>query len=531
MSKTQIPKKGTVESNKSTTTFAPDVGELLQIQESYRTIIENSLSGMYIIQSGQFKFANSRMAEILGFDCRDDLIGRNFWEVVHPDDSAMVKERELQRETTQVDPSHYVYRGMKTDGTLIWVEMSGSPATYMGKPAVIGNIIDITSRKNAEEAWQESEQKYRTLLDDIEEGYFENDLKGVLTYVNGSYCRIFGYHEEELIGQNFRRLLSDDASAEEISDDYNQIYKTGQPLKSKTYSLSIKEGIAKHIEITSSLNLNSNDKPIGFRGIIHDVTDKILATEALHESEEKYRTILENIEDGYIEVDVAGNTTFCNEKTCQIFGYPREELMGMNNRQYMEKEAAKAVYKEFNQVYRSGKPGRPVAYEVIRKDSSRRFVEINISLRKDKRGEIEGFNGIVRDITDRVEADNERERYRSNLEAIFRSVKDAIVTVDLDTKVIEANESAQKICGLAKAQVIGQKFSDCFDSCSGACHRVLLETLEKKETVEENRIECQHLNKPEQIVSANSTPLLDSQGQLIGAVLVLRDTTRLNDLE
>ena len=124
--------------------------------------------------------------------------------------------------------------------------------------------------------------------------------------------------------------------------------------------------------------------------------------EALRESEEKYRTILENIEDGYIEVDIAGNTTFCNEKTCQIFGYSHEELMGMNNRQYMDKEAAKDVYSVFNQVYRTGIPEKGVAYEVIRKDRSKRVVEINVSLRKNRTGQVEGFNGIVRDITDRV---------------------------------------------------------------------------------------------------------------------------------
>ena len=383
-----------------------ELERLLQTQETFQTIIENSLTGMYIVQSGQFHFVNSRMAEILGFDQPNDLIGKNFWEVVHPDDREMVGDRERLRETTQVDPNQYIFRGMKTDGTLVWLEISGTPASYRGEPANIGNIIDTTHRKNAEAGWQDSEQKYLSLLHDIEEGYFENDLKGDLTYVNDSYCQIFGYERPELIGASFRRLVSDDISADQIFDDYQEMYSTGNPLKGKVYSISTMDGLVKHIEVKSSLNLSSNGEPIGFRGIIHDVTDKILATEALRESEEKYRAILENIEDGYIEVDIAGNITFCNEKTCLIFGYPREELMGMNNRQYMAEETANKVYKAFNKVYHTGVPEKGVAYEIIRKDRSRCIVEINVSLRKNKTDDVEGFNGIVRDITDRAGTDN-----------------------------------------------------------------------------------------------------------------------------
>jgi PAS domain S-box-containing protein len=372
--------------------------------ESFEAIIENSLTGVYIIQSGQFQFVNSRMAEILGFDQPQDLIGKDFLEIIHPDDSEMVRDREFQRETTPVTPSHYCYRGMKTDGTLVWLEMSGTTASYRSKPANIGNIIDITSRKNAEDKWQESEQKYLSLLDDIDGGYFENDLQGILSFVNDSYCRIFGYEKQELIGTSFRRLVSDDASADEIYEDYNQMYTTGDPLKGKAYSFLTKDGLVKHIEIRSSLNISPKGKPIGFKGIVRDVTDKTMATQALQESEEKYRTILETIEDGYIEVDITGTTTFCNEKTCQIFGYPRQEFMGMNNRQYMDEESARHVYKAFNKVYRTGNPERGVVYDIIRKDQNKRIVEINVSPRKNKTGDVEGFNGIVRDITDRVKS-------------------------------------------------------------------------------------------------------------------------------
>ena len=77
---------------------------------------------------------------------------------------------------------------------------------------------------------------------------------------------------------------------------------------------------------------------------------------ALRQSEEKYRTILESIQEGYFEVDLAGNFTFFNDSMCRITGYSKEELMGMNNRQFTDKETAKKVFQAFNKVYNTGEP-------------------------------------------------------------------------------------------------------------------------------------------------------------------------------
>jgi diguanylate cyclase (GGDEF)-like protein/PAS domain S-box-containing protein len=125
------------------------------------------------------------------------------------------------------------------------------------------------------------------------------------------------------------------------------------------------------------------------------------AEEALRESEERYRTILENVEDGYYEVDLAGNLTFFNDSMCRISGIPREELMGMNNRQYSDQENAEKVFQAFNEVYRTGEPRRECDWEIMRRNGSKGCVEASISLRKDASGKPIGFRGIVRDITER----------------------------------------------------------------------------------------------------------------------------------
>ncbi|MBU0698827.1 MAG: PAS domain S-box protein [Pseudomonadota bacterium] len=138
------------------------------------------------------------------------------------------------------------------------------------------------------------------------------------------------------------------------------------------------------------------------KGDVDDFLDERLqAEETLRASEEKYRTILESIEQGYYEYDLAGNFTFFNDAMCKIFGYSRDELMGMNNRQYMDKENAARAYKTFNKVYRTGEPEKGLICEFIRKDGVKRQIGFSISLMKDNRGRRIGFRGIASDITER----------------------------------------------------------------------------------------------------------------------------------
>jgi len=133
------------------------------------------------------------------------------------------------------------------------------------------------------------------------------------------------------------------------------------------------------------------------------------------------------------------------------------------------------------------------------------------------------------DEKDRIEA--EKERYRQNLEAIFRSVGDAIVTVDDQMGIIETNEATESICGFSPKDAVGRKFSDIQDRCNKSCAKVLDETLKTRNAVREYRIECRHPDRPRQVVLLSSSPLTDTEDRFMGAVLVVRDITRLTNLE
>jgi two-component system, sensor histidine kinase and response regulator len=135
------------------------------------------------------------------------------------------------------------------------------------------------------------------------------------------------------------------------------------------------------------------------------INKRRIVEKALQKSEERYRTIIESIDDGYFEVDLSGNFTFFNKSLCRTLDFSAEEMTGMNNREYMDEENANKVFTNFSRVYQTRKPSDAFDWELINKYGSKRFVETSVSLIVDSQDEPVGFRGILRDVTERRRAD------------------------------------------------------------------------------------------------------------------------------
>ncbi len=127
--------------------------------------------------------------------------------------------------------------------------------------------------------------------------------------------------------------------------------------------------------------------------------------------------------------------------------------------------------------------------------------------------------------------EREKEQYQTHLEAIFRSVTDALITVDPDMRVIQANDALERICGISPGNLFGERIADIGSACCRQCWKVLEEAMETKRSIREFMIECAHPKRPKQVVIMNISPLKDSTDKDIGAVAVIRDVTRLYTLE
>ncbi len=271
----------------------------------------------------------------------------------------------------------------------------------------------------SEEALRESEEQYKMLVNNLPVAVYRNTPgpEGKFLMANPAFIRMFGFkNEEELKDVSPAALYQNPEERKQYSDN---LLKMGV-IKNDKRTLLKRDGTPIFTSITSRVVHGKDGGVSHFDSIMLDITEQTLTEEALRESEEKYRTILENMEEGYYEVDLAGNFTFVNDAMCRIRSISRDELIGMNNREYMTPETTKEVYEAFNKVYTTGEPARNLEWETIRQDGTIRYVESSASLIKGSGDEPTGFRGVVRDVTERRRAE---EALRVSEEKLARSKK------------------------------------------------------------------------------------------------------------
>ena len=260
---------------------------------------------------------------------------------------------------------------------------------------------DRLARKQAEEALRVSEELHKEAQRVAHIGHWELDPEIGNPVWSDEIFRIFGLKPQE--------------REPSFTDYETHLHPDDWPLLNKAVTLASTEGTpfdiifrivrpdseTRWMHAIGTTTKDEKGKVTKLFGTAQDITDRKRTEEALRGSEEKYRTILESIEDGYYEIDLGGNLTFFNDSMCKISGYSRDELMGMNNRQYTEEVYAKEIYQTFNKVYSTGKPNKSSHWPVIGKDGTKKTVAASVSLRRDTEGEPMGFRGIIRDISER----------------------------------------------------------------------------------------------------------------------------------
>lgn len=443
--------------------FVQDVTEIKEsetaLQKSrkqYLDILETMEDEYYEIDlNGTVLFCNSAMIANSGY-LPEELVGMNYKEFTSKEVSERIYEIYNNVFRTGKPAKSVEYEVIKKDGSPRTIEMSISLLKDLSGKGIgfRGISRDITERKKVEKYIRESEEKFRKILETMEEGYFEVDLSGKLIFVNDAECRLHMRSREEMIGYGFRENVSPEEQ-KRIYNFYNKVYRTGESLKAVDWELKRKDGSTIYVETSVSLIKNDKGEPIGFRGISRDVTERKKAVDALGESERKYRNILETMEEGYLEVDLAGNYMFVNEALCKIHGYSQEELIGMNNQEYSTPEEAKRIYKIYNEVYRTGVSTKIVDYKITRKDGSIRNMETSISLMNNEKGEPAGFSGITRDVTERKKAEDALRKSEEKYRTILETMEEGYYEVDLAGNFMFFNPAELRIHGIGHDDLMG----------------------------------------------------------------------------
>ena len=370
----------------------PDRLAAVQADDRIRAVADTARDA-FVEQDGNLVIIgwNSHAERLFGWPAADAIGMPSHVLVPERNRDRHVRSLRALVETAHAGPITHPLTAVHRDGHEFKVDSTVSFTLRHGTPCVVSFVHERLEPARVEARLHEAERQYRDLIDRLEDGYFEVDLKGVFTFVNDAYCRLTGRAARELLGVSFKQLFHDAERVKAIQDAYARIYKTGEALKGFEHTVTRKDGTKRFVEDTVTLKRDANGQPIGFIGIRRDCTERRLAADTLRLSEERYRAILERIEDGYFEIDLSrkGRYHYVNDAFCEIAGHSREELIGHSYTEFFDPETCQLLYNNYHQVYLTGQSLKALEYALIAKDGTQKFVEESVSLRKDASGAIQ----------------------------------------------------------------------------------------------------------------------------------------------
>jgi len=259
---------------------------LRESEEKHRTLVEQSLQGLVVLQDFRIVFANTAITEITGLTV-EELISLSPDQVrsqIHPEDQALVWNRFRDRVAGRSVLPRYDFRIVRKDGTVRWLEMFSSRINYRGKPAIQAAIVDITEHKRAEEKLQESEKKYRTLIETAQEGIGILDPDENITFVNQAFADLLGYQKEELLSLNLSQISDKGQFAKFRKETEKRRQGESSRYEAKLYT---KTGETKHFSLSVSPLFDDKGTFTGSMGLAADITVHKEAEENLRKAKEE----------------------------------------------------------------------------------------------------------------------------------------------------------------------------------------------------------------------------------------------------
>ncbi len=305
--------------------------ELRESEVKFRTIAESSLMGIAIIQDNKIKYVNQLSTNLTGYtvDETKELSPKKVFEFIHPEDRNWVLEQLRKKQSGSLDYiTNYQYRIIDKSGEIRWVDNYSTTIEYMGKPADLVTVLDITNRKKAEQELKESEEKYRSLFENMNTGFayhevLVNDDNKPIDYryieANSQFEKLTGLKVSDIIGKTVTEILpgTENDPADWIGK-FGNVGLTGVPLNVEDYS----EPLDRWYKVSGY-----SPKKGFFAVTFSDITDRKRAEKKIKESEEKYRHLFENAPFSIVLINFEGKIIDMNVATTKLFGYQQEDLI------------------------------------------------------------------------------------------------------------------------------------------------------------------------------------------------------------
>ncbi len=517
-----------------------------------RILIDQSRDGIVVLdQDGKVYEANRRFAEMLGYTPEETAELHVWdWEYLYPREQVLEMIR-----TVDEAGDHFETQHRRKDGSVYDVEISTNGAMFAGQKLIFCVCRDITERKKAEQALRENEEQYRDLFENANDLIQAVKTDGHFLYVNTAWRKELGYSDEEIANLRLVDIIHPHYKKKCV--EIFQRVISGEKIKNIEVVFVTKDGRAITLEGNASCRFEGG-KPVNTRGIFRNITSRKQAEDALRESEERYRTVIEGAHDMIQSVALDGSINFVNQAWLDTLGYNQADLPKLNLFKVIHPDSLPHCQELFARVI-EGEPVHNVQATFLTKDGRKILVEGSAAPRfiGDK---VVATQGIFRDITERkqmeqqlqekneqLDAQNEELRAineelrateeelqhsQERLERMFESVTDGIVVTTLEGIVLKVNERAAQMIGYASGdELLGKS---CFDCVVQSDHNKMADNMQK--VIKEGLIRSQEytLRKADgtEFPAELSTNVIkDASGNVRGLITISRDITERRQAE
>lgn len=354
-------------------------------------------------RGGRILYVNAAAAELVGASDRSCLIGTSLLERVHPDDRARVVDRLRRIEEAGEEAELRGFRLLRLDGAVCYVESKGLPIVYDGAPAVLTVARDVTSEREAREAVRVSDRRYRQIVEHSVAAIYRFTTDGRLLEANPAFASLLGFDEVEgLFTDEAAKLYGPLAPADLMPE-----LRTRRMVTNREVELTRRDGTPVFLLESVALMEDPGTGEEVIVGMAVPITERVRAETALRESERRYRQLFHDSQDAVYITDSDGTIVDMNPAGMRLFGYTPEELRTLNAQDaYADPEQRERFRRAVEET------GSVEGFEVQlrRKDGEPLYCVLTTTVRRDSAGEITGYQGIIRNITEQKKFEQQLER-------------------------------------------------------------------------------------------------------------------------
>ncbi len=347
--------------------------------------------------------ANPAFLDLFGYTL-DEVLGVPINDLI-VDPAFHAEASELSRRALGSEVVFHEALRCRKNGDLISVEIFGTPLMLDDRQVGIYAIYrDVTARRQAEDLLEQSEAKHRTIVECMTDGYFEIDLAGNLLFSNRALAETFDIEPDRLESLNFRSHF-DSETSEHLYRRFNGIYREreGDHDSRVTWQFTTADGATRHLEASVALITVDGGEPVGFRGVVRDITDRVEALKALRRSEELFRLVTEHTGQLVYDYDLASGHIDWSGATASVLGMCRTEAATFNIDRWAERLHPDDRARCLELLTATGKSGKPyrIEYRIRRLGNDYVHVEDRGAWLLDGNGQAVRLIGTLTDITQR----------------------------------------------------------------------------------------------------------------------------------